>query len=178
MARNYNVDDDALYADPEHYRFSEKEIRSLNVRALEEYELRVPMTPAEKRALRKWVASGHSVGESPGSKYICDIGMDFLDVYRADHEIAAAIRGKTKAEKTAYIKEYTGYVDPTPEELERMDAIRNTPVYVQKKYEKLSRKMFLLWEFLAAEGLCQEAREYLEEHKDEEMPMDFSFILE
>ena len=37
MARNYDVDDDALYADPEHYRFSEKEIRSLNVRALEEY---------------------------------------------------------------------------------------------------------------------------------------------
>jgi hypothetical protein len=178
MARNYDVDDDALYADPEHYRFSEKEIRSLNVRALEEYELRVPMTPAEKRALRKWVASGHSVGESPGSKYICDIGMDFLDVYRADHEIAAAIRGKTKAEKIAYIKEYTGYVDSTPEELERMDAIRNTPVYVQKKYEKLSRKLFLLWEFLAVEGLCQEAREYLEEHKDEEMPMDFSFILE
>ena len=178
MARNYDVDDDALYADPEHYRFSGKEIRSLNVRALEEYELRVPMTPAEKRALRKWVASGHSVGESPGSKYICDIGMDFLDVYRADHEIAAAIRGKTKAEKIAYIKEYTGYVDPTPEELERMDAIRNTPVYVQKKYEKLSRKLFLLWEFLAVEGLCQEAREYLEEHKDEEMPMDFSFILE
>lgn len=177
MARNYDVDD-ALYADPEHYRFSKKEIRSLNVRALEEYELRVPMTPAEKRALRKWVASGHSVGESPGSKYICDIGMDFLDVYRADHEIAAAIRGKTKAEKIAYIKEYTGYVDPTPEELERMDAIRNTPVYVQKKYEKLSRKLFLLWEFLAVEGLCQEAREYLEEHKDEEMPMDFSFILE
>lgn len=69
------------------------------------------MTPAEKRALRKWVASGHSAAESPGSKYICDIGMDFLDVYRADHEIAAAIRGMTRAEKTAYIKEYTGYVD-------------------------------------------------------------------
>ena len=165
MARNYDIDEDAFYADPENYQFSEDEIRSLNARALEDYELRVPMTPAEKRALRKWVASGHSVSESPGSKYICDLGMDFLDVYRADHEIAAAIRGKTKAEKIAYIKEYTGYVDPTPEELERMDAIRNTPVYVQKKYETLSRKLFLLWEFLATEGLCQEAREYLEDHK-------------
>ena len=81
-------------------------------------------------------------------------------------------------QRYAEIKEYTGYVDPTPEELERMDAIRNTPVYVQKKYETLSRKLFLLWEFLATEGLCQEAREYLEDHKDEEMPMDFSFILE
>ena len=178
MARNYDIDEDAFYADPENYQFSEDEIRSLNARALEDYELRVPMNPAEKRALRKWVASGHSVSESPGSKYICDLGMDFLDVYRADHEIAAAIRGKTKAEKIAYIKEYTGYVDPTMEELERMDAIRNTPVYVQKKYETLSRKLFLLWEFLATEGLCQEAREYLEDHKDEEMPMDFSFILE
>ena len=133
MARNYDIDEDAFYADPENYQFSEDEIRSFNARALEDYELRVPMTPAEKRALRKWVASGHSVSESPGSKYICDLGMDFLDVYRADHEIAAAIRGKTKAEKIAYIKEYAGYVDPTPEELERMDAIRNTPVYVQKK---------------------------------------------
>lgn len=178
MARNYDADDNAFYSEPEHYQLSEEDIQALNVSALEDYELRVPMTPAEKRALRKWVASGHSVGESPGSKYICDLGMDFLDVYRADHEIAAAIRGKTKAEKIAYIKEYTGFVDPTPEERERMAAVRNTPVYVQKKYEKLSRKLFLLWEFLAAEGLCQEAREYLEDHKDDEMPIDFSFILE
>jgi hypothetical protein len=104
--------------------------------------------------------------------------MDFLDVYRADHEIAAAIRGMTRAEKTAYIKEYTGYVDPTPEELERMDAIRNTPAYVQKKYEKLVRQVFLLWDFLAEEGLWHEAKEYLEDHKDDEIPIDFSFVLE
>lgn len=123
MARNYDADDNAFYSEPEHYQLSEEDIQALNVSALEDYELRVPMTPAEKRALRKWVASGHSVGESPGSKYICDLGMDFLDVYRADHEIAAAIRGKTKAEKIAYIKEYTGFVDPTPEERERMDAV-------------------------------------------------------
>ena len=57
MARNYDIDEDAFYADPENYQFSEDEIRSLNARALEDYEHRVPMTPAEKRALRKWVAS-------------------------------------------------------------------------------------------------------------------------
>ena len=135
------------------------------------------MTPAEKRALRRWVASGHSVYESPGSRYICDLGMDFLDVYRADHEIAAAIRGKTKAEKEAYIKEYTGYVDPTPEEIERMDAIKNTPAYVQKKYEDLARQMFILWDFLAEEGIWGEAKQYMEDHKDDEYPVDFSFIL-
>lgn len=178
MARNYEIDYDAFYADPENYKFTEKEIRALNARTLEDYESRVPMTPAEKRALRKWVAAGHSVYESPGSKYICDNGMDFLDVYRIDHEIAAAIRGKTNEEKVAYIKEYTGYVDPTPEELERFDAIRNTPAYVQKKYEKLTRQIFLLWDFLAEEGLWHEAKEYLEDHKDDEIPIDFSFVLE
>lgn len=177
MAR-HDIDHDTFYAEPEHYRFTEEEIRTLNKRQLKEYEQKVPMTPAEKKALRKWVAAGHSVGESPGSRYICDIGMDFLDVYRADHEIKAAIRGKTKAEKIAFIKEYTGYKDPTPEELERMDAIENTPAYVQKQYEKLARQLFLLWDFLAEEGLWHEAKEYLEDHKEDEMPVEFSFILD
>lgn len=179
MARYYDIDYDAFNADPEHYQFSEEEIRALNVRELEDYEFKVSMSPAEKRALRKWVSDGHSVYESPGSKFVCDNRMmDFLDVYRMDHEIAAAIRGKSKAEKIAYIKEYTGYVDPTPEELERLDAIKNTPVYVQKKYEMLSRKLFLLWDFLEKEGLRHKAEDYLEKHKDDELPTDFSFILE
>ena len=178
MARRYDFNYEAFPAGPGHCRYTEEELRDIRARELDDYESRVPMTPAEKRALRKWVASGHSAAESPGSKYICDIGTDFLDVYRADHEIAAAIRGMTRAEKTAYIKEYTGYVDPTPEELERMDAIRNTPAYVQKKYEKLVRQVFLLWDFLAEEGLWHEAKEYLEDHKDDEIPIDFSFVLE
>lgn len=178
MARRYDFNYEAFPAGPGHCRYTEEELRDIRARELDDYESRVPMTPAEKRALRKWVATGHSAAESPGSKYICDIGMDFLDVYRADHEIAAAIRGMTRAEKTAYIKEYTGYVDPTPEELERMDAIRNTPAYVQKKYEKLVRQVFLLWDFLAEEGLWHEAKEYLEDHKDDEIPIDFSFVLE
>ena len=59
-----------------------------------------------------------------------------------------------------------------------MDAIRNTPAYVQKKYEKLVRQVFLLWDFLAEEGLWHEAKEYLEDHKDDEIPIDFSFVLE
>ena len=111
MARRYDFNYEAFPAGPGHCRYTEEELRDIRARELDDYESRVPMTPAEKRALRKWVASGHSAAESPGSKYICDIGMDFLDVYRADHEIAAAIRGMTRAEKTAYIKEYTGYVD-------------------------------------------------------------------
>ena len=33
-------------------------------------------------------------------------------------------------------------------------------------------------ERLPEEGLWHEAKEYLEDHKDEEMPIDFSFVLE
>ena len=115
--------------------------------------------------------------ESPGSRYVCDLGMDFLDVYRIDHEIAVATRGMTPAEKEVYIKEYTGYTDPTPEERERYEAVKSTPEYVQKKYAEIYRRMLLLWRYLAEEGLWNEATEYLEEHKDDEMPLDFSFIL-
>ena len=181
MAKEYHFNYDAFYEDPEGFQFDEEDIGYLNVRELESYEQKVPMTASEKRALRKWVAQGHSVRESPVSKYICipDSGRyDFLDVYRMDHEISAAIRGKSRAEKEAYIKEYTGYQDPTPEELERMDAVKNTPVYVQRKYEKLCRQVFQLWDFLAEEGLWNDAKEYLEEHKDDDIPIEFSFILD
>ena len=178
MVKTNNYVTETNYIDSEHYGITKEELQALNERDLKELEERVPMTGAEKRALRKWVASGHSWRESPGSRYICDLGMDFLDVYRADHEIAAAIRGMTPEQKVAYIKEYTGYVDPTPEELERMEAIRKTPSYVSTRYEKLMRQLFILWDFLAEEGLYTEAKEYLEEHMDDELPMPFSFILD
>ena len=181
MDKEYYFNYRAFYEDPEGYQFTDDDIRYFDARELEEYEQTVPMTAPEKRALRKWVSQGHGVRECPPSKYICmpNSGrFDFLDVYRMDHEIAAAIRGKTRAEKEAYIKEYTGYLDPTPEELERMEAVKNTPVYVQRKYEKLFRRIFLLWDFLAEEGLWSEAKEYLEEHQDDEMPIEFSFILD
>jgi hypothetical protein len=176
MAMKYSYDIDAIYESPE-YTYKEAYVRAMNARELAELEEKVPMTAPEKRALRKWVASGHSWRESPGSRYVCDIGMDFLDVYRTDHEIAAATRGMTRAEKEAYIKEYTGYTDPTAEERERYEAVKATPAYVQKKYEKLYRQMLLLWRYLAEEGLWDEATGYLEEHKDDEIPVEFSFIL-
>ena len=82
MARSYDYDGEAFYADPEKYKFTREEIQALNESDLREFEQRTPMTGPEKRALRKWVASGHSWRESPGSKYICDIGMDFLQVFK------------------------------------------------------------------------------------------------
>lgn len=180
MAKEYHFDSEAFFEDPEGYVFTEEDIRATNAAVLEKYEQKIPMTPCEKRALRRWVSQGHSVLEAPVSKYICPLPsyMDFLDVYRMDREIAAAIKGMAPDRKEAYIKEYTGYKDSTPEELERMKAVDHTPEYVRVRYEKMAHQLFILWDYLAAEGLYNEAKEYLEEHLDDDVPPPFSFILD
>ena len=62
---------DKFESDPEGYQFTSEDIAYANAMELEEYELRTPMTPYEKRALRRWVAAGHSVRETPPSRYPC-----------------------------------------------------------------------------------------------------------
>ena len=49
-----------------------------------EYIQSTPMTAYERRLLRNWVAAGHSVYESPGSKFIPGgrYYHSFLDAYR------------------------------------------------------------------------------------------------
>ena len=72
------------------------------------------MTPYERRLLRKWVISGHSPRENPGSRYICLSGSepyDFLDVYRMDREIRRDTKGMSAEQKEAYLKAYTGWID-------------------------------------------------------------------
>jgi len=63
---DYYFDSDAFYADPEGYKFTADDIAYFNAAELERYEAEVPMSPYEKRLLRKWVASGHSPAENPG----------------------------------------------------------------------------------------------------------------
>lgn len=118
---DYCFDYDAFKADPENYVFTPEDCAYLNAMELEEYELEVPMTPYEKRLLRNWVASGHSVHENAGSKYICLAGgsppFDFLDVYRMDRKIRHDMKGMSEAEQEAYLKAYTGWhddADPVP----------------------------------------------------------------
>ena len=112
---DYCFDYAAFEADPEGYVFTPEDCAYLNAIELEKYELVVPMTPYEKRLLRNWVASGHSVHENAGSKYICLAGgsppFDFLDVYRMDKEIRHDIKGMSKAEQEAYLKAYIGWSD-------------------------------------------------------------------
>jgi len=84
------------------------------------------MTPYEKRALRRWVASGHSVMEAPPSRYACIHCCypppSFLDVYREDKQLDAATRGMTKSEKASYLKEYVGFPEESAEERAQREA--------------------------------------------------------
>lgn len=118
---DYCFDYDTFAADPEAYVFTPDDIAYLNAMELERYEQEVPMTCHERRLLRKWVISGHSPHENAGSKYICLTGSepyDFLDVYRMDREIRRDMKGMSKSEQEAYLKEYTGWTD---------DSVDDTP---------------------------------------------------
>lgn len=165
MDNNYAFDYAAFYADPEGYEFTEEDNRYFNTVELERYEQTVPMTPAEKRALRKWVAAGNSVSENPGSRYVCSGGcyppMDFLAVYRLDKELDKALKGKSKTEKEHYLKDYFGYESPE-EKLQQ----------AKGKSRKLQHESYYLWMFISAQGLWEEAREFLEDNMNEPIPFE------
>ena len=160
---------------PENIPFAE-EPQERNHQELAEYEQRFPMTPAEKRALRKWVASGHSPYEHPGSRYLCLEGTcpppDFLDVYRMDREIKHELAGKSKAEKAAYLKAYTG----RDEETDNDGIDRSASPAALDHIHEMERERFHIWEFLYKNmdpcGL-EELRRYVDEHKDDPIPFEW-----
>lgn len=161
------------YDDPR--PFTEKEILLLNKKELDEYEAKYPMTPAEKRALRRWVSSGHSVHEHPGSRYICLQGVcpphDFLDVYRMDREIRQALKGKSRAEREQYLKEYTGY-EESPEAAPESIAWKQLPEPVKDRLRQLERKAFYLSMFIGQQGLSKESEEFLKDNMDDPIPFE------
>ncbi len=177
---DYCFDWDAFEADPEHYVFTQDDIAYSNAIELEKYEQVTPMTPYEKRALRRWVASGHSVMETPPSRYACihccDPPPAFLDVYREDKKLDAATKGMTKAEKIAYLKEYIGYTDEPEEERIRREENellhKRTPEAARKVIQKLQREIFYLYMFVVEQGLAPEADEFLEERMDTPAPFE------
>ncbi len=144
---------------------------------MQAYENNVHMTPGEKRALRKWVASGHTIQEQPVSRYVCGSCMpaeyDFLDVYRLDKELDVATKGMTPEARDAYLKNYFGYTEPDEAEIQWEQARKNTPSLVKKGYIQMSRESFWLWEFICSEGLREKAAEYLQAHKGEEVPFEW-----
>ena len=141
-----------------------------------EYIAITPMTVNERRLLRKWVSEGHSVNESPGSKYLPDRypPTDFLETYREDCEITRATIGMTDDEAEAYLKEYTGSEAPDSEQKAYIDVNESGTKSVKKYIKNIQREMWHLWEFVWQEGLGEEARAFIEEHKDEESLFEWS----
>ena len=177
---DYCFDWEAFEADPEHYVFTADDIAYTNAMELEKYEQETPMTPYEKRALRRWVISGHSVYETPPSRYACiypsQPAPDFLDVYRTDKELDKATKGMSDEERIAYLKEYIGYEDE-PEEVRRAREEREllhsqTPEKVKEKIRKLQRQLHYIWMFLVEEGIWEETEEFVKEHIDEPLPFE------
>lgn len=44
---------------------------------------------------------------------------------------------------------------------------------LREHIRELEKKLFCLWGFICTEGLIEEAREYLEENADSDIPFDF-----
>lgn len=177
---DYRFDWKSFEADPDHYVFTKEDIAYSNAMELERYEQETPMTPYEKRALRRWVASGHSVMEPPPSRYACVYCKTpppgFLEVYRTDRELDAATKGMSKGEKTRYLQEYAGFSVETDEERcsreENARLHKETPDRAKETIRKLKRELCYTWMFLMEEGLFQEAEEFVKSRMDEPTPFE------
>lgn len=126
-----------------------------------DYVSRTPMSSREERALRKWVSSGHSVYENPGSRYYPHpyIPWDFLSVYREDRAIAKHLRGKLPKYVKFYKENVLGLSPDGWDEREPPDDI-----------ESLSAENMLLWHYLSMRGLEEEGQDYVSANMDTYLP--------
>ena len=141
----------------------------------QDYIAKKPMTPYEHRLVRKWVKEGNSVYGCTQSRYYGESAypMEFLEVYRSDRAIDKELQGKTPQERETYLKDLLGYQEETAEEKELREAKDATPGPVNAHIRKLERELFHIWAFIIEEGLCSEAMEYVNEHRDEESPFEW-----
>ena len=138
----------------------------------QDYIAKKPMTPYERRLVREWVKEGNSVYGCTQSRYYGESAypMEFLEVYRSDRAIDKELQGKTPQEREAYLKDLLEYQEEPAEEKELRKAKAATPEPVNAHIRKLERELFHIWAFIIEKGLCSEAMEYVNEHKNEESP--------
>jgi hypothetical protein len=141
----------------------------------QDYIAQKPMTPYERRLVRNWVKEGNSVYGCTQSRYYGESAypMEFLEVYRTDRTIDKELQGKTPQEREAYLKDLLGYQEEPAEEKELRKAKAATPEPVNAHIRKLERELFHIWAFIIEKGLCSEAMEYVNEHKNEESPFEW-----
>lgn len=141
-----------------------------------EYTEENSMSRYERRLLRDWVRSGHSVYETVESRYLPGPAyppMDFLDAYRLDRGLREDMRGMTDDEKTAYLKAFMGYDEPLPEQAALAEVKSHTPKSADDHIRHLERELHNLWCFVWQEGLGDEAREFVAERKNDAIPFEW-----
>ena len=141
----------------------------------QDYIAKKPMTPYERRLVREWVKDGNSVYGCTQSRYYGESAypMEFLEVYRSNRAIDKELQGKTAQEREAYLKDLLGYQEEPAEEKELRKAKAATPEPVNAHIRKHERELFHIWAFIIEKGLCSEAMEYVNEHKNEESPFEW-----
>ena len=90
----------------------EQEYQAMLDEELKEYLKETKMTAKECKALREWVAAGHSVHEN-NAMAVCEGGypIDFLDIYREEEELRQATKGMNPEDARKYMMDYYGYSD-------------------------------------------------------------------
>ncbi|MBQ9015380.1 MAG: hypothetical protein IJ109_04605 [Firmicutes bacterium] len=83
------------------------------------------------------------------------------------------MKGMLREEKTAYLKTYMGWEDPSPEEMSLTKAKERTPNIVKDHVRSLERELFSLWRYVWQEGLGEDAREFVDQYRDEPIPFEW-----
>jgi len=102
----------------------EQEKTALHWEEYKEYIENNKMSSYERKLLRDWVRSGHSVYETVDSRYLpgpSEPPMDYLDAYRLDKELRDQMKGMTRSEKTAYLKAWLNWNDELDGQAETTD---------------------------------------------------------
>ncbi len=108
------------------YMRKELEYQAMLEEELKEYLKDTKMTPKERKALREWVAAGHSVHEN-NAMAVCEGGypIDFLDIYREEEELRQVTKDMSSEDARKYMMDYYGYSDDpinhAPESLDDID---------------------------------------------------------
>ena len=103
----------------------EQEYQNALNEELKEYLKETKMTARERKALREWVAAGHSVHEN-NAMAVSEGGypIDFLDIYREEEELRQATKGLSPEDARKYMMDYYGYTDePSDHDPEPLDDI-------------------------------------------------------
>ena len=84
------------------------------------------------------------------------------------------LKGRSKAERERYLKEYIGYSDP-PEETPESVAWTHLPEPIKDRIRKIEREVFYLSMFIAREGLWNESQEFLNDNMDNPIPFELEW---